>query len=301
MTDLLTAHRERLRSLDPWLPEQPPLPETVGSGALIDVDGAAAHVDTIRSDRDSLTAIWGADENHVMRARVRHPEAMTSLLARWEEHRQAQPDPDAELEDVEAMVNWPSRDIAMARPLRRAGFAPKTVVAVRPAGRPTPTGNREVAIRGLTDDDVPAVTRLWVELTEHDQHFLDHPRRPRTAEVLRESLGGSDRRFYWVAEHQGVVVGMLLLSTPEDSAWMQPLIRQEPAAYLGAMMVSPSSRSAGVGAALVAQAHQATDAAGTPATSLHYSAANPLSGPFWHRSGYRPLWTTWTRSIKRTG
>ena len=28
-------------------------------------------------------------------------------------------------------------------------------------------------------------------------------------------------------------------------------------------------------------------------TLLHYAQASPVSGPFWHRQGYRPLWTTW--------
>lgn len=299
MTDLTTAHRERL--IDPALPEQAPLPESVESGALLTVDGGAAHVEIIRSDLDSFTAVWSADEQHVMRARVQHPEAMAALLSRWETHRRELPEPDDELEDVEAMVTWPSRDIAMVRPLRRAGFAPKTVVALRPAGRPAPEGNPEVTIRGLTDEDVPVATRLWLDLVDNDQHFLDHPPRPRAEELIRESLQTNERRYSWVGEHDGVVVGMLLLSTPEHSAWMQPLIRQDPAAYLGAMMVSPSSRSAGVGAALVSRAHRAADDAGIPAISLHYSASNPLSVPFWHRSGYRPLWTTWTRSLRRTG
>jgi len=26
---------------------------------------------------------------------------------------------------------------------------------------------------------------------------------------------------------------------------------------------------------------------------LHYAQVNPLSGPFWNRMGYRPLWTSW--------
>jgi hypothetical protein len=30
-------------------------------------------------------------------------------------------------------------------------------------------------------------------------------------------------------------------------------------------------------------------------TTLHYATMNPLSGPFWHRWGYRSLWTLWTR------
>jgi hypothetical protein len=28
-------------------------------------------------------------------------------------------------------------------------------------------------------------------------------------------------------------------------------------------------------------------------TLLHYAQVDPLSAPFWHRTGYRPLWTTW--------
>jgi hypothetical protein len=28
-------------------------------------------------------------------------------------------------------------------------------------------------------------------------------------------------------------------------------------------------------------------------TLLHHATMNPLSTPFWHRCGYRPLWTSW--------
>ena len=35
------------------------------------------------------------------------------------------------------------------------------------------------------------------------------------------------------------------------------------------------------------------DARGVDLTLLHYSQVNPLSVPFWHRMGYRPLWSTW--------
>ena len=30
-------------------------------------------------------------------------------------------------------------------------------------------------------------------------------------------------------------------------------------------------------------------------TFLFYHPANPLSPVFWHRQGYRPLWTMWIR------
>jgi hypothetical protein len=34
-------------------------------------------------------------------------------------------------------------------------------------------------------------------------------------------------------------------------------------------------------------------------TLLHYAALNPLSAPFWHRSGYRPLSTRWKLTLAR--
>ena len=39
--------------------------------------------------------------------------------------------------------------------------------------------------------------------------------------------------------------------------------------------------------------HGELDARGIDLTLLHYSQVNPLSAPFWHRMGYRPLWSTW--------
>ena len=46
-------------------------------------------------------------------------------------------------------------------------------------------------------------------------------------------------------------------------------------------------------AALVRHANGFLDTAGIAVTLLHYALANPRSGPFWARMGYRPLWTSW--------
>jgi hypothetical protein len=54
-----------------------------------------------------------------------------------------------------------------------------------------------------------------------------------------------------------------------------------------------------VGSALIGHLHAALDEAGTAATLLHYSGLNPLSAPFWHRCGYRPLSTRWQLSPAR--
>jgi GNAT superfamily N-acetyltransferase len=64
-------------------------------------------------------------------------------------------------------------------------------------------------------------------------------------------------------------------------------------AYLQTMFVRADERGGGVGAALVSRAHAALDAQRGTVTLLHYAQVNPVSGPFWSRMGYRPLWTIW--------
>jgi GNAT superfamily N-acetyltransferase len=69
----------------------------------------------------------------------------------------------------------------------------------------------------------------------------------------------------------------------------------EPArpAELPTLFVRPGERGRGVGTALVRHVHAVLGARGVDTTLLHYEQLNPLSGPFWSRMGYRPLWTGW--------
>ena len=66
------------------------------------------------------------------------------------------------------------------------------------------------------------------------------------------------------------------------------------------MYVQPDDRGHGAGPALVGQLHREADAAGVAVTLLHHEQVNPLSGPFWSRQGYRPLWTSWEARPART-
>jgi hypothetical protein len=60
------------------------------------------------------------------------------------------------------------------------------------------------------------------------------------------------------------------------------------------MYVQPQGNAArGAGPALAGRLHQQAQAAGVAVIFLHYEQLNPLSGPFWHRQGYRPLWNIW--------
>jgi GNAT superfamily N-acetyltransferase len=99
--------------------------------------------------------------------------------------------------------------------------------------------------------------------------------------------------WVWLAERDGAPFGLLYAERPEAAGWIAPMVRAAPVAYLELMDVLPGERGRGVAAALVARLHQAADESGVAVTLLHYEQANPLSGPFWHQQGYRPLWTSW--------
>jgi hypothetical protein len=66
----------------------------------------------------------------------------------------------------------------------------------------------------------------------------------------------------------------------------------EPAAYVLAGFIVPGERGSGVAGALVRRVHDFLDRAGIEVT-MHYAQVNPLSGPFWTRMGYQPLWRSW--------
>ena len=86
---------------------------------------------------------------------------------------------------------------------------------------------------------------------------------------------------------------MLYAEPPAAASWIAPMTGVSPVAYLELMYLQPDYRGQGAGPALVGRLHQEADAAGVAVTLLHYEQVNPLSGPFWHQQGYRPLWTSW--------
>ncbi len=101
------------------------------------------------------------------------------------------------------------------------------------------------------------------------------------------------RPWVWLAERDGVPVGLLAAHSPEHARWIAPMAAADPVAYLFLGGVRAGQRAAGVGAALAATLAAETRASRVPVTLLHYAQVNPLSVPFWSQQGYRPLWTCW--------
>ena len=247
---------------------------------------------------DSLDQSWGTAVRFVLTLRLSEPDmrpAMDLLLDRWREHLSGLP--EAAAADTAAMITWPSREASGVRALLGHGMQPIEVIAARPAGRaavaPDVPG---LVIREAGPGDVEAVTEMMVELIAHDEQFGATVLRPATESLVRgEAQAALTRRpsWTWLAERRQRLVGLVTVQPPPDAAWIAGMTSLGPAAYLQAGYVVPAERGSGAGAALVRHVHGFLDAAGIAVTLLHYALANPRSGPFWARMGYRPLWTSW--------
>ncbi|HEY5351723.1 MAG TPA: GNAT family N-acetyltransferase [Streptosporangiaceae bacterium] len=293
----------RLAAIDPLLPA-PAVPAGCGADlAVTGPDGSVAALGTCEhwaGEPGSLELTWGAARRFQLTPRMAGPDvpaALDGLLARWRDHLAAVP--EAAEEDTAVVVTWPTRDIDGAQPLLQHGLAPRAVIAARGAGRRATTGppvEPGVRIRQAGPADLDEVVRLGLETVRYDAHFGTVIERPETPAALRHEVANilaAPDPWVWLAERDGASFGLLYAERPEFAGWIAPMVRAAPVAYLELMDLLPGERGRGVAAALVRELHRAADASGVEVTLLHYEQVNPLSGPFWHQQGYRPLWTSW--------
>jgi len=313
-----TLAARRWQEADPLLPE-PVLPPPGCDAPLIVAgpDGQPAAVGScqhLARTAESLDVAWGTARRFQLTATVAGPDvrdALDRLLSQWRDHLAGIPGADDD--DSAAIVNWPSRDIEGVETLVRHGLSPMATIAARATGRlhggpadpATGAARRGISIRRAGPADLEAVARLGLEVIRFDAYFGNGGERPGTVNALRREvvrLLDAPRPWTWLAERDGEPVGMLAAQPPGAADWIAPMVRPTPAAYLMLMFVQPDERGVGVGAGLVGRLHREIDAAGVPVTLLHYQTLNPLSAPFWHQQGYRPLWVTWearpARSIR---
>lgn len=302
LAELTAATRGRRRAVDALLPDPvPPDPADV-SLAVAGEDGRLSGVAECRRSQPSpgsLDLTWGrADQHRLSSIRLGRDDpdaAMEHLLAAWREELSSLAEPPRQ--DSAALVTVPSREPTAVPSLLGHGLHPLSVVAVRPAGRriagSVPT---DVRVRPAARADHPLVVALYMEEIRYDTAFGTVTERPFTeARVgdLVEGLLDDPEPGIWLAERHGRPTGLAVVSPPTRAGWIAPLTTAEPAAYLDCLSVARDERGSGVGTALVDHVHRHLDEAGTAVTLLHYGATNPLSGPFWNRMGYRPLWTSW--------
>jgi len=306
VNDLNKAVARRWQGLDPLLPEPSDLPEgcTAPLLALGENRNRPYGLAVCRHEHvaaDTLAQTWGAATRFVLSLRLRETDAdpaLDDLLTQWREHLADQP--EAKQDDTAAIVNWPARDVTGVPALLRHGLQPISVVAVRPAGRPIPAASTAppegLVIRPASPADLDVVTELEMGVVRYDAHFGGSIPRPATGALVRaETQAALAKRpgWTWLAEQDGRPVALTVVEPPAAAAWIANMTRPGATAYLQTMFVRPGERGGGIGAALVRQVHAELDARGIDLTLLHYAQVNPLSAPFWHQMGYRPLWTAW--------
>ena len=303
VNDINKAVGRRWQGLDPLLPEPGDLPQ--GCMAPMVANGQNGHPAGLgvchhqNVPDDTLAQTWGTAAKFMLTLRLRGPgtEAADQVLAQWRDHLAGLA--EAAADDTSAIVTWPTRDVGGVLSLLRHGLQPMAVIAGRPKGRPTADGNGiapDLAIRQAALDDLDIVTELEMGVVRYDAHFGGSIPRLATEALVRADARaalGHVPAWIWIAERGGQPVGLAIVEPPVDATWIAGMTRPGSTAYLQTMFVEPGERGGGVGATLTRHVHDELDARGIEVTLLHYAQVNPLSGPFWNRMGYRPLWTSW--------
>jgi GNAT superfamily N-acetyltransferase len=252
------------------------------------------------SPADTLAQTWGTATRYVLTARLREKDAsgaLDDLLTQWRDHLAAIP--QAHEPDTSALLTWPARDVSGVRALLRHGMQPMSVLAIRPVGRagalPRPAGSGLV-VRVAGPADVDAVVEMELGVIRYDEQFGAALPRAHTRVLVRADTQialAKPQTWTWLAERDGVPIGLAVVQPPGESTWIAGMTCLTPVAYLQTMFVRLGERGKGTGEALVNHIHDELNRHGVTATLLHYAQVNPVSGPFWSRMGYRPLWTSW--------
>ncbi|WP_329045132.1 GNAT family N-acetyltransferase [Amycolatopsis sp. NBC_01488] len=298
MNPLEAQQNARFAALDPLLPPiaAPPAasePLVVATGGLR-AGGLLTHVVHAPG---SWPALWGPLEIRDLTAVPGDSGAagLAALLGAWRDRlRGTRPEPDSG-----CTVTWPSRDAEASAVLLAHGFAPMTCLAVRAPGPPADAGPARVTVRRAGEGDVETLTDLRVAEWRYTSLVGTAVPRAGARALLRAEVVRSLRfsGLVWLAEDDGVPVGMAAcaptLPAPGDS--IHGRLHPGPWGYVDTLSVAPAARGGGVGRALMAVAHRELLRPDMRGTFLFYHPANPLSPVFWHRQGYRPLWTMWIR------
>ncbi|ASU83513.1 N-acetyltransferase [Nocardiopsis gilva YIM 90087] len=300
---LVSSAAQRWHKVDPLLPV-PAHPRastypllTVSDGAGRPVAAGTMRYSWYQPGEPGRT--WGVPDQHWLTPIVGGPDpgaALDSLLTHWRDQLEALPTGTGS--ESAAVLTWPSRDVCGVLPLQRHGLQPYGVLAVRGFRRGVPPSlpPRDVTIRLAGSGDVAQVVGLLMEEHRYEEAFGGVFIQAETAEQTRRVVARALSRspsWIWLAERGGRPVGLVWASPPERAHWAAPLVSASPTAHIGYGVVAEEERGQGIGTALVSQVHQALDSYGIAVTLLNYAMMNPLSGPFWNRMGYRPLWTTW--------
>lgn len=251
---------------------------------------------------DDPTSLWGPALREILQVRYAatpSPSAIAALLEQWLARLAAEGTTGTG--DRTAILRLPAVETAFVRPLLAAGFAPQTTTAitlVRPLPeRPATDG---LVLRTPEPADREALLDLTEDMLASDIAAGSAWPRPQSRTLLAhyvDELLGFDTGWAYLAEDASGPIGLITLDPPEHCEWAAPSTSVRPVVYLGLAAVTPRARQQGVGRRLVETVHRQAARTGQQAILLDHASLSPLSTPFWHRNGYRPLWTTWLRPL----
>lgn len=291
MTPAAERQRARFAALDPMLPPPPPLP----AGEPVEAAGAFGTIAHVRFPAGSWQRLWSPAHLQILSAILPLDAAggMSALLSAWRE-RIALGDDEP---DSSCTVTWPSRDVAVSRALLDHGLAPQLALAVRAPAAGGEYSVPGVTIRASTYGDLEEIVGLRLEELHYTSLVGHGVVRPGAGALLAEEVrrGLQFGGRVWIAEEEGVTVGMVTTGkrSPIPGDALAGRLPPGEWGYVGTLAVTAAARGRGIGRALTAVAHDELFSPSLRGTFVSYNPANPLSPVFWHRQGYRPLWTTW--------
>ncbi|HKN53749.1 MAG TPA: GNAT family N-acetyltransferase [Amycolatopsis sp.] len=291
---LLAAHRARFAAVDAMLPPAaPPAEGEVLSAATANGTKVAGVLQRQRHDPDDVTLLWSSAD--VWQLFPYFGDTGTEGIDLLLRALRSRLDGEDVGDDSSCLVCWPSRDAEAIRAFLDHGFVPLSALAVR-TERPPPAIDG-VTVRRAGPGDFDAALALAASAFDYTG-LVASARRPNTASLLAAPLRRAlsvEEPVVWIAEHNGALRALA------ECAWVDAAPGTERAellppgrwGYVNNVVTALEERGGGLGQALMAHVHQEFHAAGVAGTYLYYNPTNPLSSVFWHRQGYRPLWTTW--------
>lgn len=212
--------------------------------------------------------------------------------ARWVEdgrknHHVLVPVPDGELVDAWFSLDFGTQHIHAVRenPPASFGVVPRS----------------ELVIRGARREDIPALAELELVLPRHSPQsplFAAVPIQP-VEEVQAEIEGDWDSPdFTWfVAEHEGKVIGEAVGCSIEKSSVNAGLMRPPGASFLGYAAVFPDARGLGAGRALGESYLAWSRDAGFSCAWTDWRSTNLEADRTWRAVGFRPAFRRMHRLI----
>ncbi|MEV7098175.1 GNAT family N-acetyltransferase [Amycolatopsis sp. NPDC051045] len=291
---LLAAHRARFAAVDALLP--PAAPPAEGErldAATADGTQVTGVLQRHRFGPGDVPMLWSAADTWQLFPYFGGTGTEgADLLLRALKGRLETEETDA---DSACVVVWPSRDAEATRAFLDHGLVPLSAVGVRTA--PPAGAEPGATVRRAGPADFAAALALATATFDYTG-LVAAPRRDNTAELLAPSLRealAADEPAVWLAEVDGEVRAFA------HGAWVDAVPGSEAGellppgrwGYVNNVVTAPGERGSGLGRALMAHVHRELHRGGATRTYLYYNPTNPLSSVFWHRQGYRPLWTTW--------